>query len=342
MMNIYAIALSLLAISLPARAVEIRRIEDAASFRAHAKEIKHVTLSPRDPNIALTSADGGEIALVDLTTLSPYWRTTVTDFDSAVAFSNRGDTIAAGGQCRLLLFGLDSPVPVMGFDVRPPGSTSPSCNINWDEPELIRFSKDDTSIFASYADRLFHFDKVSGTVAAVYGNPMNGGTRIWDVLDFQLSRDERYLFLVDQHGFQAYLVADQSLVRTFDFRTVSGLEDVRYRRGGLSDGGVFSVISDDVYIYIIDNEHKRLVRRTLAAADSISAVKFTDDLCCVMVAAADGTTRVWDVATGTELSRLDDSRPASERSWQTAVTQPRRQDVIVSGDAAGKVWVWRP
>lgn len=326
-------------VSSPAYATDVRRIEDAQSIHAHAESIAHIALSPRDGNLAATASTGGEIALWDLTTLSPYWKATVADSVSAVQFSTSGNLLAAGGQCKLMLFSLATGLPVQGFDIKDARSTG--CNINWDEPDLIRFSKTDLDVFAGYPDRVFHLNRTTGAVEWIYGDPFTGD-RFWGLKDLQLSFDEKYFYMLDEEKWSAYVITTHELARTFKLSEVEGMSGVRFKRGSVTRDGSYTVVSDDVRVYVIDNTFKKVIRKFLAAADTITTAKMTDDLCCVMIASADGTTRVWEVATGLELSRLDDQRPSRDRPWQMAAASPKRQDVILTGDAEGNVWVWKP
>jgi len=110
----------------------------------------------------------------------------------------------------------------------------------------------------------------------------------------------------------------------------------------ITPDGAFTVVAERLFLYVIDNQTQQLVRRILASSSPISDVGFTGDQCCVMTASKDGTSRVYEIATGLQLTRLDDSRPTNERVGMSAVASPNKLDVIASADYSGFLRVWRP
>jgi WD40 repeat protein len=321
-----------------AKATEVRRIGDAISFRAHSGMVKSIGLTERNTSIFATADDEGEVAVWDRTTLSPYWRATIGDFDTAIAFSHTGRLLAAGGQCQMMLLDTNDGYPVMSFDT---GTPSGGCNINWDEPDFLRFSANDETLFAGFTDRIFQLDTTNGRIAHIYGDIMGEGYQFWNLKDFILSANEAYLFTLDELQFRVYLVATGELVRNFDLSAVAGLDNVDISRGGLTTDGLQFVVADQMYIYVVDTVMQRVERRILAAADRITSAGITENHCCVMLSSADGTTRVYEIATGEEWLRLDDTRPSNTRTWQTAVNSFAGSGEAMTGDAAGFIWIWK-
>lgn len=319
-------------------ATEIRKIGDAVGFRAHNDGVDHFALTDKNTSIFASSGNDGEVALWDRQSLSPYWKAQVGDFSTGIQFSHTGRLLAAGGQCKLMLLDVDDGYPVMSFDTRK--TPTSGCNINHDEPDFIRFSADDTSVFAGYADRIFHFDATNQTTTHIYGDQFEEGYQFWRLQDFILSDDEAYLYVLDERQYRAYLVEDGSLVRNFELRKIEGLENVDIARGGLTKGGLMSVVADKYFIYVIDNTFMRVESKIFAASDKITSAEFTDDLCCIMLSSADGTTRVYEIATGDEQLRLDDDRSGSERKWQTASAALNQSGEAFTGDASGFIWIW--
>ena len=78
----------------------------------------------------------------------------------------------------------------------------------------------------------------------------------------------------------------------------------------------------------------------IVRASEGTALALTDDQCCVLLSSWDGTSRVYEIATGVELTRLDDHRSTTERTRFSSLASPTRNSTILSGDVNGRVWIW--
>ena len=110
----------------------------------------------------------------------------------------------------------------------------------------------------------------------------------------------------------------------------------------MTNDGAYTAISQGMNVYLVDNQMQVLLRRVLASSADIQDLNLTDDQCCFIVASLDGTSRVYDIASGEQLTRLDDSRPPRERASLMSSASPGRLDLIATGDANGILRMWRP
>jgi WD40 repeat protein len=323
----------------------VRRLEDSVAFVAHpdlgpshVNGVHAIAVDPRDPNLALTSSPEGDIALWDLTSLSAYWRAAPGRTGTALAFSRSGQEVAAGGGAEVHVRRLDDGAVIRTLIPRDQFGGA------FEGPSLIFFSEGDAEVWVGYPSRIFRFDHATGQLVHRYGDdPFDG---FWSLNDVQLSSDERFLYTVDERRYRAFSTTSHAVVRSFAFAEVEGFDaqpingiapHVRVTRDG-----AYTVYAMNHHVSVIDNGTKRVIRKVFAAAAQVTDVAFTEDQCCFLTAAADGTSRLYEISTGDELTRLDDAGPSAGRRWFLSVAMPDRDDVLLTGDSQGEVRLWRP
>lgn len=83
-----------------------------------------------------------------------------------------------------------------------------------------------------------------------------------------------------------------------------------------------------------------MIRKIRAASEKVVSVKFTENGCCFVAASYDGTARMFEIATGVELVRLDDSRPPGQRERYYSISVLSEAFHILTGDLAGTIRLW--
>ena len=328
-------------------AAAVRRLEDSVSFLAYPDAagqhvgVAAIAVNPRDPSVALTSSPDGEVALWDLTSLSLYWRQKVGQWRTGLSFSHQGGLVAAGGDQKVYLLRLSDGAVVQTFV---PLTAEGVSSINFQSPIQLAFNADDSELIVGYADRIFRFDTATAQLIHRYGDsPFD---YFWGVDDTELSADERFLFEADERKFRVFSTTSHEMVRSFAFADVPHFDAVEIDGVAphirVTSDGAYTVYALDHFVYVIDNGVPAVIRKVFAAAAKITDVAFTIDQCCFITAAADGTSRFYDIATGGEITRLDDTGPSSDRQWFMSIAAPERSGFILTGDAAGSVRIWKP
>ena len=326
-------------------AAEVRRIDGTASMSVFVDANAFGTaieFSPIDSTLIAVSSRANELSLVDIGGMAVQWRVT-TGFNSRApaVFSHDGRVVALGNGPDISFVDVYSGVQLQRFPITitpyAPPHPYPIGALN-----LVRWSRDDRTILAVSSSAFVLADRATGGAVQVFELP-DQGVLFNSVKDIQFSDDERSAFLLTSTHFYVFNVASGVLMRTVNILDILPPNPARQLGAmRITLDGAYTVVSERLHLFIIDNQSQQLVRRILAASAPIGDVGFTGDQCCVMTASQDGTSRLYEIATGEQLTRLDDTRPANERVSLSAVGSPKKQDVIVSADFSGLVRVWRP
>jgi WD40 repeat protein len=340
------LAVSLLgATAAPALATDVRKLEDTIAISLFADADRYgqvLQFDPHDDSLVVVGSDAGDVALVDLRAAAVAWRAHVGRHgDDSVAFSHDGRVIATADGEELAVLDAYSGQVLQHFPVTVT-PYAPPVPYSIGAPERYRFSRNDDLMLVASSRQLVVADRATGRAVQAFWDLDE--TILWDrKKDVQFSPDERFAYLITSSALYVLNIATGELVRNVDLLSALGLPAgelpsvVR-----ITADGAYSTVASHLFVYVIDNQAQRLVRRILAASARINDLMFTDDQCCVITASQDGTSRIYDIATGEQVTRLDDSRPSNERVGLTAAASPRKLDTVVTTDTMGLLRVWRP
>ena len=341
----FGIGVALGVLASVAHATEVRRIDDAASTQVFSGDrdiVEVLALSPSDPTLIAAGSDHDQVALVDLSTMSKAWQVTVgRNYHMPLVFSHDGRVIATTDFGNLTFLDVFTGAVIQSYEVTVM-PWAPPTPYSIGSPDQYCFSKDDTLMIVGSNRQIVVADRATGQAVQPF----------WDIKDeipidgdysVQFSPDERFVYLVTNADFYVLDIATGAKVRDTNLLSAlgqpSGVVPDLVR---VTSDGAYSVAIIGRFAYVIDNTNEVVVRRILAAASRINDVRFSDDQCCLTTASGDGTSRVYDIATGEQLTRLDDTRPSNERVSLSTVASPKRFDVVVTGDYAGMIRVWKP
>jgi WD40 repeat protein len=327
-------------VSQKAYAVEIRRLNETSGMNVFDEEsVINIAVNPQNPSLIAVSSGQGEIALLDKATMTMQWRYFAGT--EKIAFSHTGQQLGVVGHCFFTLTNTLDGVPILSidldFEMDQPSARRPECNINHFYPTNILFSESDQIVYVAQNDRIVKIDLSLGRIIAVYGGRFS---RFFSIEDIRLSDNEDFLYVVDKFNFYSIYTLNGTITKTQSHSSIYGLPVGNLGKKVISRDGLYTVYAPDVYIYIVDNIQKNIVRRQLVAAERITALDFSYDLTSVMLSSSDGTSRIYNIATGVEDFRLDDTRPSNRRSWQMTLATGNGFDDIYTGDGDGNVWIW--
>ena len=329
-----------------AAAVEIRRWEDAISVESFDDDtVFQITTSPLNPAIFATVSDDGEIALWDLTTQSMQWRFHIKTSKSPVFFTNSGQHLATVRDCFLTILNVSDGAPIRAIDLRifprTNESPAPTCDFFGYIPKII-FTANDAVAYVVQHDHVIEVDLVAGRVTREIGRYLeNTPDECWTINDIILSDDEQFLYSACHFGLRTFHLPTGNIANRRDNSEVNGLPIQEIQGGILSRDGLYRIFSTDIYVFVVDNIRNQIVRRQMVASDTITALEISHDLANFIISSTDGTSRVFDIATGTEEVRLDDSRGTGERTSFSALAAPTGLGVVLSGDYSGRITIWQ-
>lgn len=326
----------------PLFAVEIRYINQAANIQAFDGEgVFSLAVNPRNPSLLAASSQRGEIALLDKDTLSIQWRYYLGDSKTAVMFSNDGKQLAAVGGCLLSTMNVLDGTPLQTVDLDRTAddhSTSdPGCNINYFGSSDIIFTRNNSVVYVAQSDRVVKVDLLLGRIITLFGGKFD---RFWGIMDIRLSDDERFLYVEDERDYFVFDAIGGALALKRSHSEIRDLPFKTLERSALSRDGKYTVFASQNYAYVVDNTRGQIERKQFVAADRISALEFSHDLTSFMLSSWDGSSRIYNIATGVEEYRLDDSRSSSDRNAHDTIATGATFDGIYTGDSIGNVWLW--
>jgi WD40 repeat protein len=335
------LALLTLAASWPASAAEVRRVEDtlAVPLFSNPEEMPaRAAFSPADASLVAVLGDRGELVLIDTSSMVRQWSTAVgSSYDDPLAFSHDGRTVAVRDGNELALVDTFTGEIRRRLDPKIDGLPAP-----WSigRPDRIRFQSDDAALLIATNDYLVLADHATGQVLQVFD--VDEQTILWDdAKEIGLSQDDRFAYLLTRTHLYTFNVATGETVRTMSVLSALGIDNAsNIDNLRITKDGAYTALNIGLFVYIIDNQTERLERRLLAASARINDLTITDDQCCIVTASADGTSRVYEIATGLQLVRLDDTRPENDRVSLSAVASPHRGGVVVTADVDGLLRLW--
>jgi WD40 repeat protein len=342
-----AIVCALAAVSAgSASATEVRRIDDTVSvqvFSGDDADSGVLAFDPRDEGLVAVGNYRRGVALVDLQTMAVAWRAEVNRFDDdPLVFSPDGRVIATvdGGKLSFLDIYTGARLASYEVTVQPYAPPQP---YSIGQPERFCFSRDGTLMIVASINQLVVADRATGRAVQPFWD--FDTSVLMDTKDVQFSPDERFVYLITSRRLYALNIATGALARVTELDLILGLElgsDSNPEVVRITGDGAYSALALGHFVYVVDNAAERLVRRFLASSERINDIRFTADQCCVLVAASDGSSRVYDIATGEQVTRLDDTRSSQDRTRLAAVAAPSRFDVVVTTDVHGVLRAWRP
>lgn len=324
---------------------DVRRIEDTRSLEVFGSDSHWATsleFSPTDDSVLIASAKSQKYALIDLGTMAVQWEYSPSfGAHTAASVSPDGRTIVGGDGDALVFLDTYSGQVVQSYEVKIV-PYAPPVPVSIGAPMHLRWTRDSNSLLAVGANDFVLFDRASGLASVVMDTYQRGV--LWNTVhDIQLSEDERYAFILSGLKLFVFNAIDGSYLREVPIHAIlpqSAARQVNALR--LGGDGRYTIVTERQYLYVIDNELGTLERRILASAEPIQDVAITQDQCCVLTASRDGTSRIYEIASGIQLTRLDDTRPANQRKWLSSVASPTRFDIVATGDVDGTVRIWRP
>lgn len=323
-------------------AVDIRRIDQAVGLRVFdGDSVKHIAASVANPSLVLVSSDQGEISLWDQKSLSMQWRFYAGTEETRAEFLPDGQLFVVVQDCFFTLYRVSDGMPLQAIDLSiKPGDESSipdGCSINHDTMSRVLFTQSGSVAYVAQVDRVVEVDMLTGRVSRIF--PGHVADRFWGIEDIRLSDAEDFLYVTDGLAYFSFNLASGEQVLRHAHSDIDGLPTQGVQSTALSRDGLYSIYAADIYIYLVDNVREQIERRQMVAADRITTLSISDDLTRYMIAAADGTSRFYDIATGTEQMRLDDTR-SSARPWHLALAAPTSNELVYSGDSDGFVWLW--
>ena len=333
-----ATASSVILGSSQASAADVRRIQDTVPFRVFpdGKYVDQIVFRPGDSSVAIVAYRENDIALVDVNQLSIYWAKSLARYKGPLEFSHNGQILAVRDGGDLLLLNVDTGSEIRRFSMKAIARSSRD-----EAPEFVKFNGNDTKLFVASASEIFLVDIATGAVEQEF-RAMSVPGSLHFIRALIWTSDERFLFAVTWKGLVSFNLTSGKYIRTVDIPTITGLRLNTIRDVSVTNDGAYTAISQGMHVYLVDNQMQVLLRRVLASSADIQDLNLTDDQCCFIVASLDGTSRVYDIASGEQLTRLDDSRPPRERASLMSSASPGRLDLIATGDANGILRMWRP
>gem|GEM_PF-2097241 len=319
-------------------AAEVRRIEDTVPFRVFQRgtTIDQIVFKPGDSSVAVVAHRNDHIALIDTSHLSTYWTRTFSRYNGPLDFTHDGRLLAVRDGADLVVLDVNTGAEFKRFPVKN------FTRVNDDSAAaFVRFNATDSKLMVATDSDVFLVDLASGQVEQEFRSIRVPGT-LHFIRTIEWSGDERFLFVMSWKGLVVFNVTSGTWIRTVDVPAITGLTLNTVRDVRVTSDGAFAAISNGKHVYVVDTQNAMLVRKILASAADIQDMNLTDDQCCFIVASLDGTSRVYEIATGEQLTRLDDSRPAGIRSSLMSSSSPGRLDILATGDADGIVRMWRP
>ena len=317
-------------------------IDNTFSKAVHAERLLQVQTHPTNPGIGASIDSSGNFRLWDLETLSEYWQ--AKTIGGRFGFSNDGSLVVIGGECAVQVFSTSTGELIREYPL--PTNESGYCNINWHRPKKVLFSQDDQQLFVAYSQTVFHIDRSIGEIVGTlrHSRTFNGSFYVnntfFGVRDIRLSHQDRYLHILDKRDYRAYDLVTKEFPRTFKLAKIEGFPEGHPDSQILSADGGFSVHSSGLFLYIVNNATESIEAKIFAAAGGIMSLSLSADNRHVAMGSGDGTSRVFAIATGTEIIRLDDYR--SDRAGHSAVWFDYDHQIALTGDTKGTIWRWRP
>lgn len=327
-------------------AVEIRRWEDAISVESFDDDtVFQIATSPLNPAIFATASDDGEIALWDLTTQSMQWRFHIDTSKNPVFFTNSGQHLAIVRDCFFTILNVSDGTLIRAIDLQLFPRTSenplPPCAYSTYIKKII-FTANDAVAYIVQRDHVIEVDLAAGRATRDIGRYLeNTPDECGDFNDIILSDDEQFLYVDCQNGLRTFHLPTGNIANKRENSEVIGLPIQEIQGGILSRDGLYRIFSTDIYVFVVDNVRNQIVRKQMVASDTITALEISHDLAKFIISSIDGTSRVFDIATGVEEVRLDDSRGTGERRRFSAFAAPTGLDVILSGDYSGRITIWQ-
>lgn len=317
----------------------IRNFTESLLLSAHTDMVEDVALNPANEAVFLSRGEDSQVILWDWTTREQLWKTTTSKKRGVVAFSHQGNVFAYSDDETLVLMSTASRTVLHSLKPK----TSEGAWLA--SPECVTFSQDDALIAVGYSSRIIVWETASGNFVGDY--------RAWGNLmgcnDVTFSIDGTRLQAMDSHSFYFWNISETSADPRWG---TPPKKEVRFLQHGEGNSRVSAISPDAQYgafatfekagkLFVTDLASGLLIQTIRISTENIESIRFSIDGCCLLAGSRDGTTRIFEVSTRAEISRLDDTRSSFERSSFRALAEASRTGVVISGDQRGEIRIWK-
>lgn len=321
----------------------VRSFSDSVLLEGHTKGVFSVDINQANEAIVASSSEDKSIIVWDWTTKQKIFKKQFNEKATQIVFSRLGKALAFSGDFGVHVLSTSDWSTLHEFKVPLDARYSLSGYVS---ASCLRFSPDDRLLAAGFKTEVIVWDLTDGHVVGRYDE---GGVENWDCKSLEFSADGSRLMGLMQNQFQAWRIADSKPTGTPPFKRMSYAwldypsgdaialsKDFQY----VAFGAEPNLILHKSKISIQDLSTGEVIQTITSGTKAINVLKYSEDGCCILVGSRDGTTRIFDVATRQEISRLEDTR--SFPSWFYSLASATRAGVVVSGDIQGEIRVWKP